>query len=114
MHDPQPVGAHQAAMSQRTKKRPNRISIEEAANGGYVVNHSYDNSGSGESYQQPTTHAFSNHAELVAHLGKMYGKVKTKAPFSRPGQGGNRAGLKAVPSKAAGRAAARKRGAGVD
>jgi len=114
MHDAQPMSTHHAAMAQRTKKKPNRVSIESAANGGYVVEHMYDNSGSGESYMPPTKHAFSDHTSMTNHLSKVFGKPKAKAPFSRPGQGGTRAGLKAVPSKAAGRAAAHKRGAGVD
>lgn len=71
-------------MNGRTAKIPHEMTIKQAANGGYIVRHSYDNSMSGPSYQPPTEHAFSTHEEATAHvqkhmkLGKLAGEYETR------------------------------------
>lgn len=57
-------------MDGRKASRPARITIEATKNGGHIVEHSFDNSMSGESYRMPEKHAFSNHAALIAHVRK--------------------------------------------
>jgi len=57
-------------MDGRKAARPARITIEPTQNGGHIVEHSFDNSGSGESYRMPEKHAFGNHAALMTHLRK--------------------------------------------
>jgi hypothetical protein len=57
-------------MTSRKGARPSRFSIERAKNGGYVVNHSFDNVDAGESYRGPETHVFADHKTLLAHLRK--------------------------------------------
>ncbi len=57
-------------MTGRTKSIPHEISIKHAKNGGFIVRHSFNNEGSGESYQPPEEHAFGNHAAMLAHVTK--------------------------------------------
>jgi hypothetical protein len=54
----------------RAKDLPSRISIERAKNGGFVVNHSFDNMDRGESYRPPETHAFTSRRSMMTHLRK--------------------------------------------
>ena len=61
-------------MDGRKKALPNRISIEpvkgdeHGRGGGHVVEHSFDNSGTGESYRLPEKHLFTSHKDMMAHL----------------------------------------------
>lgn len=55
-------------MDGRKAKKPTDINIKHAANGGYIVRHSYDNMGSGESYMPPREHAFADHKTMMAHV----------------------------------------------
>ena len=86
----------------RKAKPPSEISIKRAVNGGFIVRHSFDNYGAGESYMPSQEHAFSDHASALRHVQKaMNGKPATSDQT-------------AAPSKAAGVTAARTPGAGVD
>jgi hypothetical protein len=87
----------------RAAQRPEEVSIKHAANGGYIVRHSFNNMGSGESYRQPEEHAFGDHKSMMSHIHKHTSKggggnndaskpagvgtnpapVKTKAPTVR-------------------------------
>lgn len=44
--------------------------IEKAANGGYVVEHQFDNENAGESYRRPEKHALADSDALAAHVTK--------------------------------------------
>lgn len=57
-------------MDSRKKKRPEEIAIKHAKNGGFIVRHSFNNMGSGESYQPDEQHAFTSHKEMLAHVTK--------------------------------------------
>lgn len=59
--------------SGRSAKKPSEIRIRTAANGGYTVTHHHDNFGAGESYKPPQDHVFSDHAAMMAHVGKVTG-----------------------------------------
>ena len=52
-------------------KRPKRVSIEQAQNGGYIVEHQSDD------YPNPK-HAFKNHKEMMAHLAAHFEKGEKK------------------------------------
>lgn len=80
----------------RKRQSPSEVTIKRAENGGFIVRHHFDNSNSGPSYQPPTEHVFTKHADMVKHVGEHLG------------------GQKAAPTVAEGKAASRKRGAGVD
>jgi hypothetical protein len=54
----------------RKAKTPSEVSIRRAANGGYLVRHSYDNQGAGESYRPSEEHVFTSHQDLIAHVHK--------------------------------------------
>lgn len=56
------------AGSGRKPTMPSEIRITPSFNGGFTVNHHYDNSGAGESYQPPKAHVFTSHAALMSHL----------------------------------------------
>jgi hypothetical protein len=51
------IAKHKAAQA----KRPKRVTVEQAQNGGYVVEHYSDD------YPNPK-HAFKNHKEMLAHI----------------------------------------------
>lgn len=84
----------------RMPKHPTEITVKHAKNGGFIVRHSFDNSGAGESYRMPEEHAFSGHKEMMAHLHK-----HTSHGASPAGVG--RAITKAAPGP-------KSRGAGLD
>lgn len=54
--------------SSRKKDTPSEVTIRHAKNGGYIVRHSFDNMGRGESYRPSEEHAFTSHQELMAHV----------------------------------------------
>lgn len=84
----------------RKHREPDEVHVKKAANGGYIVRESFDNSTSGESYSPPREHAFSDRKAAGGHVMKWMGQKPTA--ISTP------------PTKAQGRAVVRKRGAGVD
>jgi hypothetical protein len=106
----------------RKKNKVSRMSIETTENGGYVVEHHYDNSGAGESYMPSKKHAFGNHAAMMQHVDKTLGGIANAVgkpvPHNQPyhGQtmGKGWGGQKAAPSRAAGKRASMKHGRGVD
>jgi len=55
-------------MDSRKKKAPEEVTIRHAKNGGFIARHSYNNMGSGESYQPPDEYAFSDHKGLMTHV----------------------------------------------
>ena len=55
-------------MHGRKHKVPNELHVKAADNGGFIVRHSYDNIGAGESYQPPTEHAFKSHHDAQRHV----------------------------------------------
>ena len=86
----------------RKASSPSEVTIRKAANGGYIVRQSYDNSSSGPSYTPSTELAFSSRGSMMRHVrGAMGGSVAT--PDQKP-----------APTRAAGHKAAHMRGAGVD
>ena len=113
-------------MDGRKKKSPESIHIKRAMNGGYVVRHSYNNYGSGESYMPDQEHAFTSHAEMLKHVTKhTTGAKDGDADDAGATAGTGRPPTHAVPAGAAhvtgvaGRAkaappTARTKGAGVD
>ena len=64
------VSAGEIAMHKaRMQSRPKRVSIEQAKNGGYIVEHE------GDEYPRPK-HTFNSHKEMTAHLEKHFGAKK--------------------------------------
>lgn len=103
--------------SARKAKAPSSVRIERAKNGGFMVHHSYDNSGAGESYRMPETHVFKDHAAMMAHVGKhMEGREEpeSKAEAAGADVDDKPNAMKAAPTKAEGRKAAATKGRGVD
>lgn len=95
-------------MHDRKRRSVDSMHIRRAENGGYIVSHSYNNQGSGESYMPSTDHVVKNRRALRQHVDQHMGGPREE--FS----GGFMGGQKAAPTPAAGRQAARKRGGGVD
>jgi hypothetical protein len=93
--------------SDRQAKPPSRVSIERVKNGAFVVNHSFDNMGSGESYRQNEVHAFTNHKQMIAHVSKHTGGKEPDADDAKPPTGVSGHATAAPPT-------ARSRGAGMD
>lgn len=56
--------------SDRKKSAPSEITIKPSMNKGFIVRHSFDNSGAGMSYRQPQEHAFQDHKAMMAHVHK--------------------------------------------
>jgi hypothetical protein len=54
--------------STRKKAAPTEVTVRKAKNGGYIVRHSFDNNGMGESYRSPEEHAFTSHADMLKHV----------------------------------------------
>jgi hypothetical protein len=106
----------------RRKPKVSRMSIETTENGGYVVEHHYDNSGSGESYMPSKKHAFGNHSAMMGHVDRTLGGISNAVgkpvprhePFSGQKMMKGWGGQKPVATAAMGRAASRKHGRGVD
>lgn len=92
-------------MNGRAKALPEEISVKHAANGGYIVRHSFNNQGMGESYRSPEEHAFTSHKEMIAHVDKHMSKGKTEKEHTPAGVG--IATQHAAPTK-------KTKGAGVD
>lgn len=57
----------------RKAAQPSEVHVKRTVNGGFIVTHRFDNSGSGESYIQPKDHAFTSHGEMMAHVHKATG-----------------------------------------
>ncbi len=57
-------------MNARGKSKPHELNIQHAKNGGYIVRHSFNNMGAGESYRPPEEHVFADHGSLMSHLKK--------------------------------------------
>jgi hypothetical protein len=67
--------------SSRKKGAPTEVTIERAEKGGFIVTHRFDNSMCGPSYATPEKFAFSDHAMMLAHVGKHTGgKVREVEP----------------------------------
>lgn len=49
---------------------PSEITIKPSMNKGFIVRHSFDNSGAGPSYRPPQEHAFQDHKAMMAHVHK--------------------------------------------
>lgn len=49
-------------------KKLDRLEVKPAKNGGHVVEHHFDNSGSGVFYHRPDVHAFGSGPEVIHHL----------------------------------------------
>lgn len=105
----------------RKSKVPTEISVKRAANGGFIVRHSYDNYGGGPSYQPPKEHAFSDHKSMMSHLHQHTGGPKGKPGGSQISteneDAGNEGAQTAQPHKSKTRPAhpgPRSRGAGMD
>lgn len=58
-------------MNGRQAKAPEEVGIKRAKNGGFIVRHSFNNMGAGESYRMPEEHAFTDHASMLAHVTKV-------------------------------------------
>jgi hypothetical protein len=97
-------------MESRKKKAPEDVTIRAAKNGGFIARHSYNNMGSGESYQPPDEYAFGNHKAMMAHVhahtSKMGGASDLDADDATPAGVSGKA--KAAPPTQ------RTKGAGVD
>ena len=88
----------------RKPRMPHEMTIKRAANNGFIVRHSYDNMGAGESYQPPTEHVFSKHGDMLKHVEQHMGRMgETATPDQKP-----------APTVAEGQKAANMRGGGVD
>lgn len=61
------IAKHKAQMA----KRPKRVNVEQAQNGGYVVSHETDD------YPQPK-HAFKKYGEMEKHLKAHFGESKAE------------------------------------
>jgi hypothetical protein len=84
------------------------VTIRKAKNGGFIVRHSYDNMGKGESYRPSEEHAFTSHADMMGHVAKHLGAA---APPAERG-GANPAGVGSKPTKQA--PGPHSKGAGMD
>jgi hypothetical protein len=95
--------------SSRKKDPPSEVAIKRAKNKGYIVRHSFDNFGRGESYRPPEEHAFTTHKEMMAHVHKhTHDGGREVDPGER-----KPAGVGHVPRKGAA-PTAQTRGAGLD
>jgi hypothetical protein len=71
--EPMVGGGHRVSSSHEDskpkKRRPHRLSIQRAKNGGHTVEHTFEG-GNGLGYQPPVTHVFGKQdgAKLVQHL----------------------------------------------
>lgn len=118
-------------MDGRQKKAPEEVTIRHAKNGGFIARHSYNNMGSGESYQPPDEYAFGNHKAMMTHVHAHTSRMGATAETDTDNAGASRGagtphGVGAAPDRTggkptgvAGRAKAappsrRTRGAGVD
>lgn len=77
--------------------------VERSKNGGFIVHHSYDNTGAGESYRMPESHVFTDHAKMIAHVGKHMAAAPAASGSERH-----------APTMTQSKAAGKKRGGGVD
>lgn len=78
------VPTHAFEHAGRQKASPSQLKIQPAKNGGFVVEHSFDNADRGESYRPSETHAFSSHKEMIAHVIKHAGGWRNnEAPGAR-------------------------------
>ena len=57
----------------RKRRTPDEVHVKKAANGGFIVRHTFDNIGAGESYMPPKEHAFGSHREMMDHVFKHTG-----------------------------------------
>ncbi len=107
-------------MESRKPKRPSEVHIKAATNKGYIVRHSFDNYGAGESFQPAKEYAIGSHHALMKHisehLGPDSGAYDGKPDVKGDDDGdmaGERVATKPVPRKSEA-PSRRTYGAGVD
>jgi hypothetical protein len=92
--------------SSRKAQRPEEIAIKHAKNGGYIVRHSFNNMGAGESYRTPEEHAFGDHKSMMAHVHKHTNHGQTASDLGA--NEGAQVGAGGTPKVAVGKAGAHK------
>jgi hypothetical protein len=71
-------------MNGREKDPPSHISIEHGKNGGFIVEHRYDNSNTGPSYRNSEKYPFSTHDEMIGHIAKHTRAQSKAAKMDKP------------------------------